>query len=75
MTMVPPQGNDNVGGAHTTIMSIGAIIVVTIVLIELAGTSRTAAIAVGFLFLGVIAIAGMTHGGSLQNLSKYPAVP
>lgn len=66
---------DNVGGAHTTAISIGVLVLVTIILVELAGVNRSAAIGVGFLFLSVIAIAGMTHSGSLQQFSKYPAAP
>lgn len=71
----PSPSSDNVSGMHTTVVSIGAILLVTIILIELAGTSRTAAVGVGFLFLAVIAIAGMTHSGNLSNIAKYPATP
>lgn len=70
-----PSLGDNVQGAHTTVVSIGVIVLVTIILVELAGTSHSAAVAIAFLFLGVLAIAGMTHMSSLQNLSQYPAQP
>lgn len=71
-----PQGSDNVGGAHTTVVSIGVILLVTIILVELAGTSHTIAIGVAILLVAVLAIAGMTHQGRLsQFTSKYPAVP
>lgn len=76
MSATPPPGaTDNVGGAHTTVVSIGVILLVSIILIELAGTSHAAAIGIGFLFVAVIAIAGMTHSGSLQKFSHYPATP
>jgi hypothetical protein len=74
-TTTAPVLKDNVGGAHTTVVSIGVILLVTIILVELAGTSRGAAIGVGFLFISALAIAGMTHSGSLQNFAKYPATP
>lgn len=70
-----PLGSDNVNGAHTAVVSIGVILLVTIILVELAGTSRGAAIGVAFLFFSVIAIAGMTHPDTLQSLSQFPAVP
>jgi hypothetical protein len=72
MATLPP---DNVGGTHTAVVSIGVMLFVTIILIELAGTSHLAAIGVGFMFIAVVAIAGMTHYQSLQSVSKYPAVP
>lgn len=70
-----PQASDNVGGTHIAVVSIGVIIFVSIILIEIAGMNHTAAIAVGFLFLSVIFIAGMTHQGKLNNLTQYPAIP
>jgi hypothetical protein len=79
-TQLPASGStnlqgDQVGGAHTTIVSIGVILLVTIILIEVAGMSHGAAIGVGFLFISVLAIAGITHQTSLQSVSQYPAVP
>lgn len=71
----PTQVSDNVGGAHTTVMSIGVLLLVTIILVELAGTSHAVAIGIGILLVAVIAIAGMTHAGTLNKLSQYPAVP
>lgn len=73
--VLPSPTSDNVGGGHTTVVSIGVILLVTIILIELAGTSKVAAISVGFMFLAVITIAGMTYSGNLQSIAKYPAVP
>lgn len=73
--MAPVQQADNVGGAHTTIVSIGVMIFVAILLIELAGVSHQMAIGIAFLLIAVIAIAGMTHQGKLQNIASYPALP
>lgn len=70
-----PVQKDDVGGAHTTVVSIGVILLVTIILIELAGTNHSLAIGIGFLFVAVLAVAGMTHSGSLQSFSQYPSVP
>lgn len=70
-----PTLKDNVGGAHTTVVSLGVMLLVLIILVELAGTSHSAAVGVGFLLLSVIAVAGITHSGNLKSLSQYPAVP
>lgn len=70
-----PNVQDNVGGAHVTVVSIGVMLFVSIILIEVAGMNHTAAIAIGLLFLSVIFIAGMTHQGSLNKFAQYPTVP
>ena len=76
----------NIGGAfepapvtiestHTTLASLGVILLVTIILVEVAGVNKAAAGIVGLLFLGVLLIYGMTHTGELQELSQYPKAP
>lgn len=61
--------------AHTSLVSIGVIILVTIILVELAGVNKDWAAFAGSLFLGVILIKGMTDPGALSSISKYPAAP
>jgi hypothetical protein len=61
--------------AHTTVVSIGVILMVTILLVELAGINKDWAAVGGLLFLGVLLIQGMTHGGELQTLEQYPKAP
>lgn len=61
--------------AHTSLVSIGVILMVTILLVELAGVNKDWAAVAGLLFLGVLLIQGMTHSGSLANLAQYPKAP
>jgi hypothetical protein len=61
--------------AHRTLVSLGVILIVTILLVELAGVNKDWAAFAGLLFLGVLLIQGITHPQSLQGLEQYPAVP
>lgn len=61
--------------AHTTVVSLGVIILVTILIVELAGVNKEWAAIGGLLFVGAILIQGIVHPGELNTISKYPAVP
>jgi hypothetical protein len=61
--------------AHTTLVSIGVILLVTIVIVQLAGINKDWAAVGGLLFLGVLLIQGMTHSDALSNLAQYPEIP
>jgi hypothetical protein len=60
---------------HTTIVSIFVLILVTVILVSVAGTSHDAAVVVGLLFVGVTIILGIQHNANLGALAQYPAAP
>lgn len=77
MTATVQQTNESsIPAAHTTVVSIGVILLVIIVLVTIGGESHTAALGVMALFLSVIIIAGFRLSpAQLNTISSYPSVP
>lgn len=61
--------------AHSTLVSLGVILLVTILIVELAGVNKELAGIGALLFVGALLIQGISHPGELNTISKYPAVP
>ena len=70
--LAPPT---SVEGTHKTLASLGVILLVTVLLVELAGVNKDWAGVAALLFVGVLLIQGMTHSGELQEISQYPTLP
>ena len=70
---VPTGG---VAAAHTTVISIGVMLLVIVILVELAGEGHEWAVGIGALLVSAILIAGFRASPSqLATIGSYPAVP
>lgn len=70
----PGVGPITPNSAHTTIVSIGVMLLVLVILVEIAGANHEAALGVGALLFSAILIAGFKIGpAKLNTIASYPA--
>lgn len=70
-----PAINPTASDAHSDIVGLLVLVVVTVLLVEVARVSQGAAVTIGLLFGGLYLVLGMNKPGLLTWLSNEPAVP
>lgn len=71
-----PNSEMSAATAHKVLISLGVILVVSILLVEIAGTGKNAGTAVLFFLIGVLMLLGISQSGRFaQFASKYPWNP